>query len=75
VDEQGGLGDNACSQTTPWHAGLAASRPTDARAPIAIDDTGGAGDPVDLVVPALVALLVAAVLLGIGLLARGRQSA
>jgi hypothetical protein len=75
LDGQGGLADNACSQTTPWDDGLAASRPADARAPSAIDDTAGAGDPADLIVPALVALLVAAVLLGIGLLARGRHSA
>jgi hypothetical protein len=77
-DAQGGLTDNACSLTTPWEVGLAALRPADFRAPTAIDDpddAADAGDAAALVVPAIVALLVAAALLGIGLLARGRQSA
>jgi hypothetical protein len=74
-DEQGGFTDNACSQTTPWEVGLAALRPADFRPPTVIDGTADAGDPAELLVPAIVALLVAAVLLAIGLLARGRRPA
>jgi hypothetical protein len=72
--ENGVLSDNACSSTTPWSAELAALRPAGAR--VLTPPTGQAGfDPMSIVIPAGVALLVAALLLGAGLLARGRDRA
>ena len=82
----GGLGDNACSSTTTWEPGHAAIRPADIRTPLGAvagpGETAGSGeaavaeapfDPWSVVAPVGAALLAALVLLGVGLLARGRQ--
>lgn len=80
VTPEGRLTDSQCSSTTEWDPKLEALRPAGVPAPGAAGDQGAtaepepAFDPGSLVVPAAVALLVAAVLLAIGLLARGRQT-
>lgn len=73
ADEQGGLADNSCTSTTQWSAEMLALRPADPRAPIAAEasEEGFAG----LLVPLAAALVLGLGLVGIGLLARGRQSA
>ena len=68
------LTDNACTSTTPWSDGLAALRPSDARAPLAAAEGDSGSDFGGLIAPLGVALLVAAVLLLVGLAARGRQA-
>lgn len=80
LDVDGSLHDSACSSTTPWDATLEALRPAAIRSPLgAIDAATDAApadapfDPASLVAPVGVALFVAVALLGIGLLARGRQ--
>jgi len=67
------LADNACTSTTPWSDGLLGLRPSDARTPLV--PTGGESgfDFGGLIAPLGVALAVAAVLLLVGLAARGRQ--
>jgi hypothetical protein len=71
-DETGALTDNICTSTTQWDASLELLRPGDARQP-----TGGAptqaGFDVAPLLPFGVAAAVFAVLLAVGLLARGRQ--
>ena len=74
LDGQGGLNDNACSATTEMGAGENALRPADFRTPTPDDTSPTGGDIGGLVAPVGVALLVAAALLAIGLLARGRQA-
>lgn len=69
-----GLKDNSCSNTQQWDASLMALRPADARAPIAAPTEASGFDLGGLVAPLGVALVVALLLLGAGLLARGRQS-
>lgn len=74
ADETGGLADNSCTSTTQWSADLAALRPGDVRAPAATPPANGF-DVMSIAVPAGMALLVAGLLLGVGLLARGRDRA
>jgi len=76
----GGLADNSCTSTTEWTADLEALRPADVRAPLGTSSPPEAGNGIDLsglgdlVAPIGAGLIVAVVLLGIGLLARGRQT-
>ena len=65
------LVDNSCSLTTPWTADLALHRPAVTRPPVAIESGSVLGG---LVGPVVAALVVAAALLGIGLVARGRHA-
>jgi hypothetical protein len=74
LDGQGGLSDNACSATIEMAAGDNALRPADFRTPAPVDPAPAGVDLGGLVAPIAVALLVAAALLGMGLLARGRQA-
>ena len=67
-----GLTDNACSSTTVWSADLEAMRPATIRKP-GVDQTVDRGSDAPWLAPALVALVAVGILLGIGLLARGRQ--
>jgi hypothetical protein len=71
-----GLADNSCTPTTQWSVDLEALRPADVRAPLgATTTTESTGiDLSGLVAPIAAGLVVAALLLGIGLLARGRQT-
>jgi hypothetical protein len=69
-----GLHDNSCSNTQQWDASLLPLRPADARAPLAAPTESSGFDFAGLIAPLGVALVVAVVLLGAGLLARGRQS-
>jgi hypothetical protein len=74
-DEAGGLADNSCTSTTPWGGELADLRPADARLfPVGPTPEAGGFDVMSVVVPAAIALLVAALLVGVGLLARGRDA-
>ncbi len=74
-DPQGGLHDNACSATVEVGAGESKLRPADFRTPVAADPPNDAGVDLGGIAGAgAVAIVVAAVLLGAGLLARGRQS-
>lgn len=69
------LTDNSCTNTTAFTDEHKALRPDDARKPIGAAPSEAAGfDPMTLVVPAGIALVVAATLLGVGLLARGRET-
>ena len=74
LDGQGGLTDNACSATTEMGAGDNALRPADFRTPTPAEASPAGADLGGLVAPVGVALLVAAALLAMGLLARGRQA-
>lgn len=77
VDVDGSLHDSACSSTMTWEPALEAIRPVDVRPPlgdVAPAETDAPFDPSVLVAPVGVALGVAAALLGLGLLARGRQA-
>jgi hypothetical protein len=74
IDTQIGLVDNSCTNTTPWVPELAGLRPADARAPGGAAPEASGFDAMSVVVPAGVALLVAGLLLGVGLLARGRDA-
>jgi hypothetical protein len=65
------LVDNNCSLTAPWTADLAVHRPPVTRQPVVSESGSSLGG---LVGPVAAALVVAVVLLGIGLVARGRQS-
>lgn len=66
--------DGACSPTVQWDDALAALRPADARPPIGGTPLEPAGfDLGGVIGPIGVALAVAGVLLGVGLLARSRQ--
>lgn len=75
VDAEVGLADNSCTNTTPWVPELADLRPADARAPIGATPEASEFDVMSIAIPAGVALLVAGLLLGVGLLARGRDGA
>lgn len=68
------LVDNSCSSTTPWSEELLALRPSDARQALPGIEGEAGLDVMGLVAPLGVALVVAAALLAVGLLARGRQS-
>jgi hypothetical protein len=73
VDERLGLADNSCTSTQPWGAGLLPFRPANVRAPTGAAE--GAGFDIGGVVgPLVVAIVVGALLLGAGMLARGRDS-
>lgn len=80
IDADGRLGDSQCSSTTEWDPKLEMLRPVGMQVPGASGVLDAAAesettlDPASLVVPAGVALLVAAALLVVGLLARGRQT-
>ncbi|MEO8273039.1 MAG: hypothetical protein ABI620_03150 [Chloroflexota bacterium] len=73
VDAAVGLSDNSCTSTTPWSEDLAALRPTDARAVTSALPVQTGFDFGGLLGPLAVAVVVAGVLLGVGLLARSRQ--
>lgn len=68
------FGDNACTSTTPWSDGLQALRPAGARGPVGVAPSEPGFDLGGLIEPIAVVLLVAAALLGVGLLARGKQT-
>ncbi|HEY8239393.1 MAG TPA: hypothetical protein VIF63_08145 [Candidatus Limnocylindrales bacterium] len=73
----GGLADNSCTSTQQWSPELEALRPADVRAPLGSSTTPEAGIDIDLggiLGPIVAGVVVASVLLGIGLLARGRQT-
>ncbi|HUG30159.1 MAG TPA: hypothetical protein VMQ65_06595 [Candidatus Limnocylindria bacterium] len=79
LGEGGRLTDSLCSSTIAWDPKLVALRPPGAQSPTAAGELDAVAepagfDPASLVVPAGVALLVAAALLVAGLLARGRQT-
>ena len=74
IGPAGGLVDNSCTSTQPWDDSMAALRPADARtgevdmrADAVTIDLGG------IVVLGGAVLLLVAVMLGVGLLARGRS--
>ena len=71
---ESGLADNSCTSTTPWTEDLLGLRPSDARAPIGAPARSGF-DVGGLLGPLVTVTVVAAALLAVGLLARGRQSA
>lgn len=68
------LSDNICTSTTEWRAELDGLRPSDARPPTG-STPAEAGFDLSPLLPVGVAVIVFVVLLGIGLLARGRQEA
>lgn len=77
VDPQAGLSDNSCTNTQPWTEAMVALRPAEPRAPIGETNAPG-GQGIDLggfVGPVVLVVVVFVVMLGIGLLARGRQEA
>jgi len=66
--------DNSCSPTREWDGTLVELRPTDARAPIGGTPTEPAGFDIGAIAgPIGAAVLVAAILLFVGLVARSRQ--
>lgn len=73
TDGAAGLADNSCTSTAPWSADMLALRPKDARAPLGGTTTATGFDAGGLLGPIAVAVVVAGVLLGVGLLARSRQ--
>lgn len=73
ADPEGGLADTSCSSTTPWTEAMLALRPADARQPTDGAIADGGFNLAGLMMPAAVALVVAVLLLGAGLLARGRE--
>jgi hypothetical protein len=72
-DAVNGLSDNSCSATTTWREEYNDLRPSDAHAPLAASPSSGF-DFSGILGPIAVAVVVAGVLLGIGLLARSRQA-
>ncbi len=72
-DGAAGLADNSCTSTTAWSADLAALRPADARVLAGGTPTAAGVDFSGVLGPIVVAVVVAGVLLGVGLLARSRQ--
>jgi hypothetical protein len=74
IEAEVGLADNSCTNTTPWTPELADLRPADARGPIGAAPEASDFDVMSIAIPAGVALLVAGLLLGVGLLARGRDA-
>lgn len=74
-DVDGVLSDNACTSTTEWVPELAGLRPADARQPIGGPAVDAGFDFGGILGPIVVAVVLAVVLLGIGLLARDRRSA
>lgn len=73
-DPATGIAESACSPTTEWTDDLAAMRPASVRTPTAGPAQEDTGDLVSgLVMPVIVVVVVSVVLLGIGLLARGRR--
>jgi hypothetical protein len=74
-DGEGRLHDNACSATVEIGPGENELRPAGFRVPATEDASDAGADLSGIVGAGAVALVVAAVLLGAGLLARGRQSA
>jgi hypothetical protein len=74
IDERGQLHDNSCSATTEMGAGDNKLRPAEFRTPSPVEASDADSDVSGLVNAGVVALVVAAVLLVAGLLARGRQS-
>ena len=82
LSPEGRLTDSQCSSTTGWDPKLAALRPPEAMPPQPAGDGAAQPtvaetatfDPMSVIGPAAVALLVALALLGAGLLARGRQA-
>jgi hypothetical protein len=77
ADPAGGISDNSCSSTRVWSPDLAALRPADARAAqgVVAPVVENGFDVDGLLAPLAVGVLVAGALLGVGLLARGRQPA
>lgn len=74
--EGGGLADNSCTNTQQWSQDMAALRPADARTPIDEEETAGQGGvQLDDLLPFVLVGVVFVVLLGIGLVARGRSEA
>jgi len=79
VEPGTGLADNSCTSTQPWVEELEKLRPDDARQPIdstgPTDSGGPTGGALELgwLMPLVVAAVVFASLLGVGLLVRGRS--
>jgi hypothetical protein len=67
------LSDNSCTNTAPWSLPLSDLRPVDVRLPIGATPPG-AGFDLGPILPFALAGGLFLVLLGIGLLARGRQA-
>lgn len=74
LDGEGGFTDNACSATTEMGAGDNALRPADFRTPSPTESADEGMDLSGVVGAGSVALIVAALLLVAGLVARGRQT-
>ena len=74
MDEQGQLHDNSCSATAEMAAGENQLRPKDFRTPVAAETTDTGPDLGGVIGAGAVALVVAAALLVVGLMARGRQT-
>lgn len=73
--DDGTLRDNACSATTEWTDDLTTLRPADARSPKGETSPDLGGTDLGGIVPVILAVaVVAAVLLGAGLVARGREA-
>ena len=71
----GALRDNACSATTEWSEDLGVLRPADARTPTGETSADVAGIDLGGIVPVVLGVaIVAAALLGAGLVARGREA-
>ena len=74
--EQGGLADNSCTSTQPFFADLAKLRPAAVRQPAGETATTAEGFDLASLTPLLAVVgIVFVVLLGVGLLARGRSDA
>lgn|SRR5262245_63447216 len=77
VDPEGsGLADNTCTNTQPWADEMKAIRPADFRQPLESAAPTSAGFDLGPFVPIVAtAVVVFLVLLGVGLVARGRSDA
>lgn len=74
-DAREGLTDDSCTSTTPWREELVALHPAEFRQPIGSSGQTESGfDLLGIVQPVALALAVGLLLLGAGVLARGRQS-
>lgn len=73
--EANALVDNLCTNTVQWLDEYEKLRPAEAREPVGGDGAEGVGFDMAAIVPiGVMVLVVAGVLLGIGLVARGRES-
>lgn len=75
TDAQVGLADNSCTSTQPWADALVGLRPADVRQPTGEPAPAAGFDFSGVVGPLIVAIVVGGLLLGVAMLARGRDSA